>query len=50
MHGQNCFITLTYALNQTPPGCSLVKKHFQDFMKRFRFPVDGRIRYYARGE
>lgn len=35
-HQENCFITLTYAPEHLPYGASLVKKDFQDFMKRLR--------------
>lgn len=50
-HEQNCFITLTYAPEHMPQGGTLVKSHFQLFMKRFRkyiFPV--KIRMYYCGE
>lgn len=33
-HKHNCFITLTYRESDKPP--CLVRKHFQDFMKRLR--------------
>lgn len=36
LHEDNCFITLTYNDEHLPPSGSLVKKHFQDFMKRLR--------------
>lgn len=36
LHSHNCFITLTYAPEHLPDGGTLVVKHFQDFMKRFR--------------
>lgn len=35
-HQDNCFITLTYAPEHLPYGGTLVKKDFQDFMKRLR--------------
>lgn len=35
-HEQNCFITLTYDENQIPWDGSLVKPHWQKFMKRLR--------------
>lgn len=35
-HDQNAFITLTYSPAHLPPGGTLVKKDFQDFMKRLR--------------
>ncbi len=47
----NCFITLTYEDGDLPPGGSLVKQHFQKFMKRLRKEFKGqRIRYYQCGE
>ncbi|WNK13496.1 MAG: replication initiator protein [Microvirus sp.] len=36
LHGQNCFITLTYDQAHLPEGETLVKKHLQDFNKRLR--------------
>lgn len=47
----NCFITLTYDDEHLPAHCSLVKSHFQKFMKRLRrkFP-ESKIRYYMCGE
>lgn len=36
MHERNCFITLTYDDEHLPEGGTLVKKDFQDFMKRLR--------------
>lgn len=36
LHDQNCFITLTYAPEHLPTDGSLIKYHFQDFMKRLR--------------
>jgi len=50
LHDLNVFLTLTYDDDHLPPGGSLVKKDFQDFMKRLRFQHDGRIRYFAVGE
>jgi len=50
LHDLNVFLTLTYDDDHLPPGGSLVKKDFQDFMKRLRFQHDGRIRYFACGE
>lgn len=51
LYEQNCFITLTYAGNKLPRKGSLVKAHFQKFMKRLRinFP-DQKIRYFHCGE
>ncbi len=47
----NSFLTLTYSDEHLPRGGTLVKKHFQDFMKRLRrkFP-DSPIRYFHCGE
>lgn len=60
LHKQNCFITLTYDDFHLPEGGTLVKKHLQNFFKRFRdllFRVNDKdksktptIRYYAVGE
>lgn len=52
MHGASSFITLTYSDDFLPPGRTLVKKHFQDFMKRLRKSLgkDELIRYYHCGE
>lgn len=50
MHEQNCFLTLTYAPEHVPANGSLVKKHLQDFIKRFRFDTGVKLRYYACGE
>lgn len=36
LHTLNCFITLTYDNEHLPEMGTLVKKDFQDFMKRFR--------------
>lgn len=50
-HEQNCFLTLTYDDDHVPANGSLVKKHFQNFMKRFRKKIDPiKIRYYMCGE
>lgn len=51
LYDDNCFITLTYDDDHLPKGGTLVKKHFQDFMKRFRKKFSDRvIRYYHCGE
>lgn len=51
LYDSNCFITLTYNNESLPSNFSLVKKDFQDFMKRLRsrFP-ESSIRYYHCGE
>ena len=50
LHERNCFITLTYDNDHLPSGGTLVKKHFQDFMKSLRHKVSDRIRYFHCGE
>lgn len=51
MHDENSFITLTYSDENLPPDGSLVKSHFQKFMKRLRKKFEPRrIRYYQCGE
>lgn len=50
-HSQNCFITLTYNNDTLPSNLSLVKKDFQDFMKRLREKVSPlKIRFFHCGE
>ncbi len=51
LYDDNCFITLTYHDLCLPAGGSLVKKHFQDFMKRLRRQIEPKkVRYYQCGE
>lgn len=50
MHEQNCFLTLTYRDSCLPHNGSLELKHFQDFMKRFRFHCGEGIRFFHCGE
>ena len=51
MHSLNCFITLTYDDSHLPDHSTLVKKDFQDFMKRLRKKFSSvRISYYHCGE
>jgi hypothetical protein len=51
LYEQNSFITLTYDDEHLPYGGTLVKKHFQDFMKRLRKHIYPRkVRYYHCGE
>lgn len=51
LYEKNCFLTLTYSPENLPPGGTLVKKHFQDFMKRLRKANPGsKIRYFHCGE
>ncbi len=46
MHEANCFITLTYNAENLPSDGSLVKEHFQKFMKRLRKTTPQKIRYF----
>lgn len=51
LHEHNCFLTLTYDDDHVPSNGSLVKKHFQNFMKRFRDRIQPiKVRYYMCGE
>lgn len=51
MHRANAFITLTYSEEQLPAGLTLVKKDFQDFIKRLRRRLEpGRFRFFGCGE
>lgn len=50
LYRNNCFITLTYNDDNLPPNQSLVKKDFQDFMKRLRKSLPQKIRVYYCGE
>ncbi|UIB81481.1 replication initiator protein [Flyfo microvirus Tbat2_160] len=51
LYDKNCFITLTYSPENLPEGGTLVKKDFQDFMKRLRFHnPHKKIRFFHCGE
>lgn len=51
LHDQNSFITLTYSDEHLPWDGSLVKQHFQKFMKKLRRAYPQKtIRYYMCGE
>lgn len=50
LYEKNCFITLTYNDEHLPKDGSLVKSHFQLFMKRLRKKYGSGIRYYQCGE
>lgn len=50
LYEKNCFITLTYDNANLPKDGSLVKSHFQLFMKRLRKRYGNGIRYYQCGE
>jgi len=49
-HELSCFLTLTYDDTPLPAGGSLVKEHFQLFMKRLRKYHGRKIRYFHCGE
>ncbi len=51
LHEVNSFITLTYSPEHLPPDESLVKLHYQDFMRRLRWQIKPqKVRYYMCGE
>ena len=51
LHHDNCFITLTYDDENFPYGGSLVKAHFQKFIKRLRSKIaPKKVRYFMCGE
>lgn len=51
MHDSSIFITLTYSNEELPPNGSLVKDHFQKFLKRYRTHIAPRkIRIFYCGE
>lgn len=51
LHDENCFITLTYNDEHLPKPPTLVKSHFQDFMKRFRRSIEPKqVSYFMCGE
>lgn len=50
MWDSNCFVTLTYNDANLPQGGTLVKKDFQDFMKRLRRKYGSGIRFFQCGE
>lgn len=51
LYKDNSFLTLTYDDEHLPVDGSLVKKHLQDFMKRFRKSIEPiKVRYYGVGE
>jgi hypothetical protein len=54
LHDLSQFVTLTYSDKHLPSGNTLVKKDFQDFMKRLRKhhgkDTGGKLRYFAVGE
>lgn len=50
LHQDNAFITLTYSESNLPRGGSLDYSDFQNFMKRLRKRVGGKVRFYCGGE
>jgi len=50
MHDLSIFVTLTYSDENLPEGETLVKAHFQNFMKRLRKFHGSKIRYFHCGE
>lgn len=50
LHERSCFVTLTYDESHLPYGGSLVKEHFQDFIRSLRKRVGVALRYFACGE
>lgn len=50
MHDLSTFVTLTYSPENEPEGRSLVKAHFQGFMKRLRKAHKAPIRFFHCGE
>ncbi len=51
LHDENSFITLTYSPEARPSGGTLVKFHFQDFMKRLRSRLSPKlVRFFHCGE
>lgn len=51
LHDANAFITLTYSDANLPVGGTLVKHHFQDFIKRLRKKLSPvKVRYFHCGE
>lgn len=50
MHEHNSFLTLTYDDEHLPADYSIRKPVFQKFMKRLRFDLLSKIRFYACGE
>lgn len=50
-HSSSAFVTLTYAEDKLPAGASLVPKHAQLFLKRFRKMISpSRVRFFLVGE
>lgn len=51
LHDANAFLTFTYRDEDLPEGGTLVKKHMQDFWKRYRKSIEpAKISYFQSGE
>lgn len=50
LHEAKCFVTLTYSDDHLPRNGGLVKRHYQNFMKRLRKKYGAGIRYFHCGE
>lgn len=50
LYDRNAFLTLTYSDQAIPQSYGLNLRHWQLFMKKLRFSLDHRIRFYACGE
>jgi len=50
MHEHNVFLTLTYNNDHLPPNQTLVKDHFQKFIRSLRRRTNEKIRFYMCGE
>jgi hypothetical protein len=49
-HDASCFLTLTYSPEFLPEGGTLDHRHVQLFLKRLRFEIKTRIRFFCAGE
>lgn len=49
-HDRSCFVTLTYDEENLPYGGSLVKEHFQKFVRALRDSMEVPVRYFGCGE
>lgn len=50
LHERACFVTLTYDEENLPYGGSLVKEHFQKFVRELRLEFEEPIRFFGCGE
>lgn len=50
LHEESCFLTLTYDDSHLPYGGTLVKPHFQKFMKKLRRCTSRKLLYFHCGE